>query len=63
MRFDHDRPQEKVFKISCGANAGKLIRLRKKRTRWHLVSSSKNISYSQSELDDLINTGCLEQRT
>lgn len=63
MRYDHDRPQEKVFKINCGANKGKTIRLRKKRTRWHLVSSSKKISYSQGELDELINTGWLELRT
>lgn len=63
MKYDIDRPKELVFKILVGANSGKYLRLRKKKTRWHLVSSSKSISYSQKELDELIQTGFLEQRT
>lgn len=58
-----DRPKERLFEITCGANKGERLLLRKKKTRWHLVSSSKHISYSQEELDDLIMTGWLDERS
>lgn len=63
MRYDIDRPKELVFKITFGRNKGTYVRFRKKRSRWHLVSSSKNISYTQAELDKLVQEGCLEWRT
>ena len=58
-----DRPKERLFEISAGANKGKRILLRKKKTRWYLVSSSKNISYSLTELEDLVRTGWLDERS
>lgn len=58
-----DKPKERLFEIACGANKGQRILLRKKRTKWHLVSSSKNVTYSQEELDDLIRTGWLIERS
>lgn len=58
-----DRPKERLFEINAGANKGKRILLRKKKTRWHIVSSYKNISYSQTELEDLIRTGWFDERS
>lgn len=62
MKANH-HPKERFFLIMSGEDKGDRITLRKRKNKWHIVSSSKHMSYSQEELDRMIKEKVLDERS
>lgn len=62
-RYDHDRPKEQVYWVLASNNEWQSLTFRKKRGKWHLVSSSATVSYSQKELDEFCRLGIFVKRS